>query len=255
MTAAPATPRVRFVIGGVQKGGTTAMAHCLAQHPDVVLPFNKEAHVFDAPDFEDDATAHEVDSRFAAYFPAGRHAGLHGDATPIYCLHERFVERIARYNPAMKWVLLLRDPAERAISQYFMERLRGDEDWSLLTALLFERWRLRGHRNDFSSNSPLRRHSYRLRGDYARQLDALYRHFPRDQVLVLRSRDFRQASGPTLERVYRHLGLEGPVRLPDQTQVFEGHYAQPSRFNRVVARALLWTASRDLLRRHGINLK
>ena len=42
------TPRVRFLIGGTQKGGTTALAHYLAQHPDVRLPKGKEAHVFDA---------------------------------------------------------------------------------------------------------------------------------------------------------------------------------------------------------------
>ena len=49
---APA-PRVRFVVGGVQKGGTTALASFLGRCPQVVLPAGKEAHVFDAPDFDE----------------------------------------------------------------------------------------------------------------------------------------------------------------------------------------------------------
>ncbi len=227
----PTEPRVQFLIGGVQKGGTTAMAQCLALHPQVLLPNGKEAHVFDAANFDDGWQHAEVDRRYAPHFSeAGATPGQRvGDATPIYCLHERFVQRIARYNPQMLWVILLRHPVERAVSQYYMERARGDERWPLLPALLLERWRLRGHHDDFSAGSPLRRYSYRLRGDYARQLDTLYRHFPRAQVLVLRSDVFRLAPADVLIRVYDHLGLPGSVWLPQRTEVFAGEYAPPAR--------------------------
>ncbi|MDE3073336.1 MAG: sulfotransferase [Pseudomonadota bacterium] len=250
----PTLPRVRFLIGGVQKGGTTALAHCLAQHPGVLLPARKEAHVFDAPDFDEGWSGAEIDRRYAAHFADAGAGRLCGDATPIYCLHERFIERIARYNPRMRWLLLLRDPVERAISQYHMERARGDERWPLLPALLLERWRLRGHRDDFAAGSPLRHHAYRLRGDYARQLDALYRHFPRGQVLVLRSDAFRRQPGETMARVYAHLDLAGPVRLPDRTEMFAGDYAPPSRGSptMAVARWLLRGERRRLRRQHGI---
>ena len=63
-------PRIRFLVGGVQKGGTTALARLLSQHPCIRLPdrmpddapvpdgdlgiaWKKEAHVFDAPWFDD----------------------------------------------------------------------------------------------------------------------------------------------------------------------------------------------------------
>jgi len=248
------TPRVRFVIGGVQKGGTTAMAHCLARHPRVLLPIGKEAHVFDAPDFDDAWDAVAVDRRYAPKWAAGADDCLPGDATPIYCLHERFVQRIARYNPRMRWVLLLRHPVERAISQYHMERARGDERWPLLPALLLERWRLRGHRDDFSADSPLRRHSYRLRGDYAHQLDVLYRHFDRGQVLVLRSDEFRERPRVLLERVYAHLELPGPIHLPEHTRVFAGDYVPPPRGSITwrLARWLLRRELRDLRERYGV---
>lgn len=247
-------PRVQFVIGGVQKGGTTAMAHCLAQHPRVLLPTGKEAHVFDAPDFDDAWDAAAVDRRYARQFAADAGDRLPGDATPIYCLHERFVQRIARYNPRMRWVLLLRHPVERAISQYHMEHARGDERWPLLPVLLLERWRLRGHHDDFSADSPLRRYSYRLRSDYARQLDTLYRHFDRDQVLVLRSDEFRERPQALLERVYAHLDLPGPILLPEHTRVFAGDYVPPPRRS-ITWRLACWLLRRelrDLRARHGV---
>ena len=53
MNGAVPAPRVRFVIGGVQKVGTTALATFLGAHPGVALPDGKEAHLFDAPEFDD----------------------------------------------------------------------------------------------------------------------------------------------------------------------------------------------------------
>lgn len=237
-----AEPRVSFVIGGVQKGGTTALAYSLALHPETALPLTKEAHVFDAPGFDETWSTEAVDACYAPHFCLAQSGVRYGDATPIYVLHERFVARIARYNPAMRWVVLLRDPVERAISHYFMERGRGNERWPLWAALLFERWRLRGHRNDFSADSPLRTHSYRLRGDYARQLDALYRHFPREQVLLLHSAALRDNPRLALLQVYAHLGLSGPVRLLPVGRVFEGDYARPARAS------VTWRLARGLLR-------
>lgn len=247
---------VRFLIGGVQKGGTTALAHWLGRHPQVLLPASKEAHVFDAPDFDDDWSRAEINRRYARHYAEHARTRLVGDATPIYCLHERFVQRIARYNPDMRWILLLRDPVERAISQYHMERSRGDERWPLLPALALERWRLRAHLNDFSMRSPLRHHSYRLRGDYARQLDTVYRYFDRSQVLILRSDAFRTTPQAVLEGVCRHLGLSGSIDLPEgpsNALVFTGQYTPPSRRSPawLLARWLLRTERREMCARYA----
>lgn len=232
------------------------MAHCLSAHPGVVLPAGKEAHVFDAPDFDDDATTAEVDARYAPHFSTEPVEALYGDATPIYCLHECFIERIARYNPDMKWILLLRHPVDRAISHYFMERARGDESWALWPALLLEPWRLRGRDNDFAIGSPLRHFSYRLRGEYARQLDIVHQYFDPSRVLVLRSSDFLLDPARELRKVYDHLGLTGPVVLPEQTQAFRGNYDRLSRRSLTwrLADLLLERQRRDLRKRYGITL-
>ena len=247
-------PRLAFVIGGVQKAGTSALAQYLARHPALRLPAGKEAHVFDAIDFDDDATPAQIDARYAAHFGQDDAGVLHGDATPFYLLHPRIVARIARYNPAMRWIVLLRDPAERALSHFHMERQRGTERWPLWPALLLERWRLRGHADDFSRNSPLRRHGYRLRGDYARQLDVLYAHFPHEQVLLLSSRELRDDPTGSVRKACGFLGIEPlPGELRTEA-VFTGDYPRPAR-NSLRMRLLRWLLRRelrDMRERHGI---
>ncbi len=220
-------PRVRFLIGGAQKAGTSALAHYLSRHPALRLPLAKEAHVFDAPGFDAAWTQADIDARYAAAFPVEHANALHGDATPIYLLHPRFVQRIARYNPGMRWLVLLRDPVARALSQYHMERSRGSESWPAWPAFLLERWRLRGHCDDFSDGSPLRHHGYRLRGDYARQLDVLYAHFPRDQVLLMRSDALLDEPASCVARACEFLGVAPPTADAEYPKVFEGAYARP----------------------------
>ena len=252
---AEASPRVGFLIGGVQKCGTTALARFLAQHPGVTLPDGKEAHVFDAPDFDDRWSVTQVDARYAPHYAAAVDRNrLHGDATPIYCFHPVLVRRIAAYNPAMRWILILRHPVERAVSHYHMERARGYDRWPMWAAMLLERWRLRGHADDFSLDSPLRRYSYLARGDYARQLDTLYAHFPREQVLLLRNEVLTQAPEKLLARVWRFLGLGVPDGPLVTDRVFVGDYPRV-RPGSLAWHALAWKLRRplrDMRRRHDI---
>lgn len=238
-------PLVSFLIGGVQKGGTSALAAYLQRLPGVRLPNAKEAHVFDAPDFDEGWTVEQIDTRFMQAFGETQPDALYGDATPITVLHPRLVDRVARYNPDMRWIILLRDPVARAVSQHHMERARGTDPWPLWPALLLEWWRLRGHLDDFSDGSPLRHHSYLLRGDYARQLDALYALFPHDQVLLLRSDLLRRTPAATMVRVCKFLGLPPPDPRVEYPPVFPGTYA-PMAADGMGARILRWWFRREL---------
>ncbi len=249
------TPRIGFMIGGAQKCGTTALTEFLRLHPQVRLPSNKEAHVFDAPDFDDADVAASVDARFAPCFEQPwQDSLLYGDATPISLFLETAIRRAARYNPALRWIILLRDPAERAISQHAMERARGNESLALLPALLAEPWRLRRARGDLGWNSSLRNHSYRARGEYAAQLQQLLRYFPREQVLLLRSVDLARDAAATLRRVYAHLGLAGPPLLPEVQRHFEGAYSRHA-LGHAVLRWWAWRQRRALRRALGIDLQ
>lgn len=238
----------------MQKAGTSALAHYLGTHPRLRLPRQKEAHVFDDPGFHEEATRAEVDARYAPMFADMSGDSIQGDATPIYMLHPILIERIARYNPAMRWIVLLRDPVARAISQYHMERRRGDERWPFWPAMLLERWRLRGHADDFRAGSPLRHHGYRLRGDYARHLDALYARFPHEQVLLLTNRELREDPTGSVRKACDFIGvapLDGPLQAES---VFSGNYAKMPRqgLRMRLLRWLMRRELRDMRERHGI---
>ena len=214
-------PLLDFMIVGAQKGGTTALAHFLAQHPAIGMARQKEVHLFDAPDFSPDWTPAQIDARYAPSFAHCSGAAIRGEATPIYLFLPAVAGRLKRYNPALKLIVLLRDPVERAISQHRMERARGNEHLPLWLALLSEPVRLRlpgdaGHRD-----SHLRRHSYRRRGLYTGQLRNLYRFFDRERVLIVRTEDLRQRHHLVLRRVFAFLRVADDILIAPRI-VFAG---------------------------------
>ena len=99
------TPEVSFLVAGVQKGGTTALFHYLDELPGVQMAPAKEVHFFDDEDQDWGAPDY---AGFHAAFPEKDHRPR-GEATPIYLYWPKSLERIARYNSAMRLVLLFRD--------------------------------------------------------------------------------------------------------------------------------------------------
>jgi Sulfotransferase domain len=206
-------PLVNFLIAGVQKAGTTALYDYLAEMGDVALPKMKELHFFDdeardwaAPDYGA-YHAHFADS-------AGR---PRGEATPIYLYWPGALERIAHYNPAMKLIVLLRDPVARAWSHWRMETARGAETQPFGWCIRQGRQRLFdarpwGHHREFS---------YVERGFYGEQLEHALGLFPREQLLILRAEDLRADPGPELGKVRAFLDLP-PATTPAPREAHVG---------------------------------
>src|SRR5688500_16151686 len=101
-----AASRIDFIVAGVQKAGTTALYDYLSEDPAIGLSRVKEVHFFDD---ESRNWAAADYGPYHAQFDWERPA-IRGEATPIYAYWPDALERIARYNPAMRLVLLLRDP-------------------------------------------------------------------------------------------------------------------------------------------------
>ena len=227
-------PLVDFMVVGAQKCGTTALASFLAAHPEIGMAEPKEAHLFDDPDYGPGWTRERIGARYAACFRHCPEARLRGEATPIYLYFEETAAELARYNPDLKLVVLLRDPAERAVSHYYMEKGRGAETLPLWLALALEPLLLRLDRDPRGKDSATRVRSYRARGRYARQLENIYRRFPRRRVLVLRQEELADRHDAVLRRAFEFLGVDADVRVPP-ARVFEGG----SRHRHRLAKALL----------------
>jgi Sulfotransferase domain len=211
-----------YLIIGAQRAGTTSLYKYLSRHPGVgAALLGKGAHFFDTNYSRDLGS-------YRAHFPTRAHKWyvkrrhdlelVTGEASPYYLAHPHAPYRIAEALPDVKLIVLLRDPVERAYSQYQHELARGFETLSFEEAIDREPERLAGEvekmRADSSYDSfSLQHHSYLTRGRYAEQLETWYSLFPREQILVLASEDFFGDPDRIFRRVLEFLGVPS-VSLP-----------------------------------------
>ena len=236
-------PLLSFMIIGAQKCGTTALARFLDQHPRIRMSSTKECHLFDAPDYSPDWTPEQIDEHYRPHFSSPGTPTLEkgtptfkgtpalkgppadglvrGEATPIYVFLPEIASELKRYNPDLKLIVLLRDPVERAVSHYYMEKNKGYEQLPLWRALLCESRRLRRCVNPRRRGSAWRRHSYRRRGLYSVQLRNLFRHFDAAQVMLLRAEDLARHHDEALKRVLEFLEVGEHPGIGPQT-IFAG---------------------------------
>ena len=218
-------PVVDFMIVGAQKCGTTALGQFLAEHPAIGMSAQKEVHLFDAEEYTHDWSPADIDERYRRYYQHCPDATIRGEATPIYMYMPEVAAELRRYNPALKLIVLLRDPVARAISDYYMQKARDRETMPLWLALLAEPFRLAWEADPRRQRSASREHSYRTRGLYSLQLQNLYGHFPKDQVLVVRRDDLLHRHDAVMHDVLSFLGVATDVRIP-RAVVFGGETAR-----------------------------
>jgi hypothetical protein len=215
-----------FIVIGGQRCGTTTLFKTLAEHPQVRRPTAVKG-----TDYYTLHYARGIDW-YRSRMPLGR--GTSSDAQAFeactyYMFHPFAVERIARDFPNVKLVAMLRDPVSRAFSAYKHELARGFEtETDFATALRLEPARLEGEiekmRQDVSYESfSHRHHAYLSRGQFADQLRRVYDHFPRNQVLVMRSETFFADPLAEIDKLNDFLGLA--PWAPDHV---EQHNARPS---------------------------
>jgi hypothetical protein len=170
---------VNFLVAGVQKGGTSSLDGWLRQHPEICMAGIKETHFFDnEAEFRSAAVSYE---NYHQHFHQCAAVAHYGEATPIYTYWPEAIERIHQYNPAMRLLVLLRNPVDRAWSAWNMERNRGADTTPFAVAIRNETERCRA-----TAPLPHRVYSYVSRGMYSGQIRRVLQHFS-GQVLFLKS--------------------------------------------------------------------
>ncbi|MGC9505761.1 sulfotransferase family protein [Baaleninema sp.] len=211
-----------FLILGAQKGGTTSLFYYLSHHPMVRVAPQKEVHFFDLQ-------YHLGADWYASQFPPTPPNAITGEASPYYLFHPDVPRRVAATCPQVKLIALLRNPVDRAISQYFHEVKLGFETLSLEDAFGQEPQRLAQEaeklRNDPNYHSYNYQHySYLARGRYLEQLQQWWNHFPREQLLILNSETFYRNPSHTLTQVLSFLNLP-PIALEAYPSLNAGNYS------------------------------
>ena len=192
-----------FLVIGTQRGGTTSLQKLLEQHPDVYLPSYKEVHYF---------TLHAEQSVawYSAHYTSSSWEQQRGDITPYYLFHPEAPRRIFNLLPRAKLIVLLRDPVNRALSQFFHARRHGFERLNIRAALEAESERLAS-----GSLYSHQKHSYMARSCYLEQMDRYEALFSQHQILVLRSEDLFQNPGEVWRQIQHFLQLRyQPLPIP-----------------------------------------
>lgn len=210
--------RGTFAIVGAQKCGTTALTAFLASHPDICMAEPAETHFFDRSCYFGDgeppyAKFHQTVFRHYHGEPAA------GWSTPSIMFVRAAVERLARYNPELKVIALLRHPVERAFSHYRMQAASGLEPLAFRAALEREPARLEAGL-DFGQPGLL--FSYLARGLYGPQITRLLDVFGPSQVLFVDSARLATRHHATLATVYDFLHVPRPPVFPDSERLRVG---------------------------------
>jgi len=195
-------PLVDFLIGGVQRGGTTAMYRYLRNHPGIAMSSPKEVHHFDTSKMP---SIHEYHAHWN-----GRQ-GLWGEGTPSYFYYKTIPALVFEYNPDIKAIFLLRHPVDRAFSHYKMMVRRGRIKLPFRDAL--ERDTVPTKSNRLRACGP--KFGIIQRGFYGRQIANWAKLFPREHLLFLRSDNFVADRHETLHKVCEFLEIDDHPSVPD----------------------------------------
>lgn len=189
-----------FIIGGAPRSGTTWLYELLDRHPQIYMakPVKPEPKFFLVDHLYAKGLAFYSDTWFAAA-PADRKAG---EKSTDYLESAAAAERIARDLPNVQLIFILREPADRAYSNYLWSRMNGIETETLEAALALEDERERTLPERWKFSRPF---SYFSRGLYAELLQPYFDRFPRQQILVVKFEDVIAAPQALATRLHRFL--------------------------------------------------
>ena len=118
----------------------------------------------------------------------------------------------------MKIIAVLRNPCERAYSQWAMEHNRGKETLPFQSALEREI-----DSRKFENNKQHRVYSYIERGMYCKQVKRLWHYFGKDNVYIARHDDLREKTHDKVQNICHHIGVMTNYKF-DSTKQRVGQY-------------------------------
>ncbi len=231
-----------FIGVGAPKSGTTWLANCLGEHPDVFMPKAKELVFFDYGDFDDRLNDYLV------HFESVNSESAIGEFTTRYFASRRPAERIKKMIPEAKLIVCLRNPVDQIYSHY----------WHLARQNFHQR-KIQGEVSfaDAINRFPelLLRPAY-----YWDHLQHWLQHFPAEQFLILLYDDIQSHPQRVLSEVYRFIGVDPtfipPSMLDRGSDVRAGKSPRSESANAIHARIYHWLSRKvymPIKRRIGVH--
>lgn len=194
-----------FMVIGAYKCGTTSLYHYLGQHPQIFMPSRKELLYWSYvgnPDPGIPASRRSITTfeEYVACFSSAGDESAVGEVSPEYLAQAATTApEIHRNMPWVKLIAVLRDPVERAWSDYLMYKLDGRETKSFEKALAKQsERRKKGDPTGY----------YLKTGFYGRQLESFYRLFERERILVVLQEDLASSTRDVMRDIFRFVGVD-----------------------------------------------
>ena len=196
-----------FLVIGPQKSGTTALYKYITDHPQIYPASNKEILFFDSK------YSFGLDW-YKSHFPIiSSRTYLTGEASPTYLINSiKAAERILQILPEVKLIFIIRDPVDRAISDYYMKVRDGLEDRSLEEAIFSEinflsekKVDILNPRKEFKKNNK----GYIRNSLYFYFLSVYYEKFKSKNCLLIEAQELKINPKQVMNSVFNFLGT-GP---------------------------------------------
>ncbi|MGH2994751.1 MAG: sulfotransferase family protein [Gaiellaceae bacterium] len=204
-----------FLVIGAYKSGTTALHAALRRHPQVFVPERKgpSFFAFDGAPATDRPLPPGTVRRLEDYerlFEGANEKLVAGEVSPEYLANPWSCGRISERVPEAKLVAILRNPVERAYSDFLMYVRDGLEHAGFGQALDEQVERRRaGSATGY----------YVETGFYGHQLRPYFDAFPRDRIHVILFEDFAADPKGELGRLFAFLGVDPALARPSERAV------------------------------------
>jgi len=220
-----------FFIIGVQKGGTSSLYDYLVQHESIHPCTTKEPRFFDkyynrGVNWYKSCFPYTLQKNIETKFFHRKF--LTGEATERYFEHPHVPNRIKKITPQAKFIVLLRNPIDRAFSHYNMRYQSKVEELSFEQSIKCEKERTKGEfermlKDENYYSKDYFHHSYLERGIYVNKLKRWRDYFPKEQFLILNSEKFFKDPDLIYNQVLKFLDL--PVlQLQDYKKIGASFY-------------------------------
>lgn len=203
----------RFVVIGAMKAGTTSIFHYVQQHPEIVSGLRKEINFFDGGRKLHIDSYKKGERWYRAHFPLknSNKDAITFDVTPQYLISEVAPARMFELLPEAKLIAIVRNPTQRAVSQYFHEFRKGRENLPIEQALKAEEQRLNvkvGDERYKHREFQQYHYAYKDNGLYFKHLTKFLKYYPKEQILVVSSEELFEHPTVEFRRIFNFLQIE-----------------------------------------------
>ncbi|MFM8305443.1 MAG: sulfotransferase family protein [Actinomycetota bacterium] len=232
-----AAPMPNFFVIGANRAGTTSLHHYLSQHPQVYMSPVKEPNYFNPeagrehPLWPNRATPAMTLEEYQALFAGVTGETAIGESSTVYLTILGAPERIRVAVPDARLVALLRNPIDRAFSDYSLHRSWGTESLSFADAVTAE----------LDHDGPVagRMRGYVRTGFYGQSLTRYLEVFERAQLRVYLYEDLMSDPDALLRDLFGFLDVDLSTKVDTTARhnasQFEAKHEALARVTRVGA--------------------